>query len=111
VKILNFVLYGNLIPRVQVLREVLLIIHRGAPGYDKIESGKYVVSDEDFGGALIPPEKWLDSFLPGRCIALSFILKLPGVGDEKQCPRCKTFKTWPDEKPGRRRWYAAFLAM
>jgi hypothetical protein len=96
-------------PRAQVFREVLLIIHRGGPGYDKIESGKYVVSDEDFGGALIPPDKWSDSFRPGRCIALSFLLKHPGVGDEEQCPRCKTLKTCLD-KPGRRGWCAAFLA-
>jgi hypothetical protein len=109
VKASYFILFGNLILRAQVLQEVLLIIHRGTPGHDKIKSGKYVVSDEDFGGALIPRDKWPESFLPGRCIALSFILKHPGLGDENQCPRCKTLKTW-DDKPGRRRWCAAFSA-
>ncbi|KFY81771.1 hypothetical protein V500_11108 [Pseudogymnoascus sp. VKM F-4518 (FW-2643)] len=84
-------------------REVLLIMHRGGPGYDKIESGKYVVSDEDFGGALIPHSKWSASFQPGKRIALSFILRHPGLGDEKQCPRCRTMETWLDDQPGRRR--------
>jgi hypothetical protein len=97
-------------PIAQVFREVLLIMHRGGPGYDKINGGKYVVSDEDFGGALIPRDKWLDSFQPGRRIALSFLLKHPGVGDEKQCPRCKTLKTWLDDQPGRCRWCAPFLS-
>lgn len=83
-------------------------MHRGGPGYDKIESGKYVVSDEDFGGALIPHSKWRDSLQPGKRIALSFILRHPGLGDEKQCPRCRTMETWPDDQPGRRRWYAQF---
>ena len=106
----TFISFRKLITRAQVFREVLLIIHRDGPGYDKIESGKYVVSDEDFGGALIPPDKWPDSIQPGKCIALSFILKHPGVGDEKQCPRCKTLNTHLDIKPGRRRWCAAFLA-
>jgi hypothetical protein len=52
-------------------------MHRGGPGYDKIERCKYVVSDEDSYGALIPQDKWLDSFQPGRRIALSFQLKHP----------------------------------
>jgi hypothetical protein len=82
-------------------------MHRGSPGYDEIDSGKYVLSDEDFGGALIPTDKWDQSFRPGRHIALSFLLKLPGAGDENQCPRCKTSKTCPDAQPtGRRGWYA-----
>jgi hypothetical protein len=95
---------------VQVFREILLIMHRGGPGYDKIDSGKYVVSDEDFGGALIPRERWHDSVLPGRHIGLSFLLKHPGASDEKHCPRCRTSSTWLDDQPGRRRWYVALLA-
>jgi hypothetical protein len=84
-------------------------MHHDSPGYDEIDRGKYVVSDEDFGGALIPRDKWLESFQPGRHIALSFLLKHPGASDEKQCPRCKTFKTCLDPQPGRRGWCAAFL--
>src|SRR5438552_3814856 len=37
--------YRKLISRSQVFRDVLLIMHRDTPGYDKIKSGKYVVSD------------------------------------------------------------------
>jgi hypothetical protein len=85
-------------------------MHRGGPGYDKIEGGKYVISDEDSGGALVARDKWLDRVQPGKRIGLSFLLKHPGSRDEKQCPRCKTLKTWLDNHPGRRRWYAGFSA-
>ena len=40
-------------------------MHRGSPGYDEIDSGEYVLSDEEFGGALIPPDKWDQSFGQG----------------------------------------------
>src|SRR6266516_2730908 len=83
-------------------------MHRDTPGYDQIESGKYVVSNEDANGTLISPDEWPDSFRPGRRIALSFLLKHPLSSDEKQCPRCKTLKTWPDVHPRQRKWYAGF---
>ncbi|KAI9786687.1 MAG: hypothetical protein M1839_006238 [Geoglossum umbratile] len=86
-----------------IFREILLIMHRGGPGYDKIQGGKYVVSDEDSGGALVPRDKWLDRIQPGKRIGLSFLLKHPGARDEKQCPRCKTLETWFDDHPGQRR--------
>jgi ankyrin repeat protein len=102
--------YPMLISSAQIFRDVLLIMHRDRPGYNKIKNGKYVVSDEDSGGALISRDKWLDSFQPGRRIALSFILKHPGAGEEKQCPRCKTSKTCPNgDHPGQQRWLASFL--
>ena len=84
-------------------------MHRDGPGYDKVDDGKYVVSDEDFGGALIPVNKWNDSFQPGRHIGLSFVMKLPPATDEKECPRCKTLETLNDNHPGQRRWYSLLV--
>jgi hypothetical protein len=83
-------------------------MHRGTPGYDKIESGRYVVSNEDANGTLISPDTWLDSFQPGRRIALSFLLKHPLSSNEKQCPRCKTLQTRGHVHAGQRKWYAGF---
>lgn len=70
-------------------------MHRGLPGYNKIQNGKYIVSDESNEGALVQLETWHRSFQPGRQIALSFLLRYPGKGDEKHCPRCCQFKTRP----------------
>ena len=86
-------------------------MHRDSPGYEKIERGKYVVSDEDSGGALIRQDKWLDSFRPGKRIGLSFLLKHPGARDNRECPRCKTLKTTPGYHEGQRRWYSNSLTV
>ncbi|KAH0551361.1 hypothetical protein GP486_007422, partial [Trichoglossum hirsutum] len=83
-------------------------MHRNTPGYDKIKCGKYVISDEDSSGALVPRERWLDFLQPGKRIGLSFIMRHPGVRDEKQCPRCRSSTTWLDDRPGQRRWYVGF---
>ena len=101
--------YRKLISHSQVFRDVLLIMHRDTPGYDKIKSGKYVVSDEDSGGALVPKDKWQDSFQPGRHIGLSFLLRHPGARDEKECPRCRAPGARPGNHPGQRRWCVGFL--
>ena len=81
-------------------------MHRDGPGYQKIENGRYIVSDEDASGALVRREKWNDSFKPGRRIGISFLLKYPGGGAEA-CLRCQTLKTLPADNPGQRRWQAS----
>lgn len=81
-------------------------MHRDSPGYQKIENGRYVVSDEDAQGALVRHEKWNESFKPGRRIGLSFLLKYPGGGGEA-CPKCQTIKTLPAEYKGQRKWFVS----
>src|SRR5277367_5659824 len=86
-------------------------MHRDSPGYEKIERGKYVISDEDAGGALIRRDKWPNSFRPGKHIGLSFLLKHPGARDNRECPRCKTLKTTPGYHEGQKRWYSNSLTV
>ncbi|KAF1815314.1 hypothetical protein P152DRAFT_181762 [Eremomyces bilateralis CBS 781.70] len=86
----------------EVFRDVLLLMHKGGPGYEKVESGKYVVSDEDRGGELVPLDRWSETFQPGKRIGLSFLMKHPPSNNEKQCPRCMSMNTMtgvhPDER-------------
>lgn len=86
-----------------VFRDVLLITHKNCPGYDRIQSGKYVVSDEDADGALVPRDRWRESIRPGRHIAVSFLLKHPGAGSDEHCPRCNSSKTRSHIHPGERK--------
>ncbi len=82
----------------------MLILHRDRPGYDKIESGKYIVSDEDGGGALVPRESWRDTVKPGRQIGLSFLLKHPGADNDEECPRCRADETKDSVHVGQKQW-------
>ncbi len=48
-------------------------MHRGGPGYHKIESGKYVVSDEDCDGTLISETNGSTAFsLAGALHSVSY---------------------------------------
>ena len=97
--------YGSSLDKIQTFREVLLIMHRDTPAYHNIESGKYVVSDEDAGGTLIQQAKWSEALRPGKHIGLSYVLKYPEIRDSKECPRCKSLGTTPGYHEGQRRWY------
>jgi hypothetical protein len=96
---------GSSLEKLQTFREVLLIMHRDTPAYHNIESGKYVVSNEDAGGTLIQPVKWSEAVRPGVHIGLSYILKYPGIHDGKGCPRCNSLRTTPGYNEGQRTWY------
>ena len=82
-----------------------MIMNRDAPGYDRIQKGRYVISNEDAKGALIQHDKWNEVVRPGIHIALSFLLKLPGGRHIQECPRCKSLKTTLSYQENRRRWY------
>lgn len=89
----------------QTFRDVLLIMHRDAPGYERIQKGKYVVSNEDAKGTLIQREKWNEIVRPGMHIGLSFVLKHPGMRESQECLRCKSLQTTLSYRENRRRWY------
>jgi hypothetical protein len=79
-------------------------MHRDTPGHEPIEKGKYVITDEDDKGNLIPKEKWNEIVRPGMHIGMSFVLKHTGVRESRECPRCKSLKTTLSYHEDRRRW-------
>jgi hypothetical protein len=89
----------------QKFRQTLLIMHLNCPGYQKIESGKYVISDEDAGGTLISLAKWNENLRPGMHIGLSFVLRHSGIRYRKECPKCRSTKTTPSYQEKQRKWY------